>query len=65
MKSKFTREQKEKLLRDVTTLDWLNASQIFKLWWWQYFKKRKIEVFYESLSIGKHAFAAYKDAEKA
>lgn len=60
----MTNNDKRKLLDDAKVFEWLSVVQLFKLIWWEWFNKKRLQVFYDSLKLGKAAIFAYRDAEK-
>ena len=42
----------------------LKCKQIWTLVYWETFRPKKINKFYEMLQIGQHAMAAFKEAKR-
>jgi hypothetical protein len=61
--SVLSQENKKNLLKNSNSFKWLTMKQLLKLIWWELFYKKKIEVFYNGLNIGKAVIFAFKDAE--
>jgi hypothetical protein len=61
--SVLSQDDKKNLLKNSNFFKWLTMKQLLKLIWWKWFYKKKIEVFYNGLNIGKAVIFAFKDAE--
>lgn len=59
----MTKKEQKELLNDSKAFEWLSKKQLFILIWWDLFNKKRMDVFYESLKIGKHVIFAYDDAK--
>jgi hypothetical protein len=62
--NKYTKEEKKKLLEQSNFMDMLNSKQVWNIILWEFFKPKKFNQFLESIEMGKHAWAAYSDADK-
>ena len=58
----LSKKEKKELLEKSQFTQRLNGKQIWNLCWWEIFKPRKVNKFYEMLQIGKAARFAYEDA---
>ena len=59
----FSKTDRKGLLENSKVFEYLNKKQLLRLIFWEWFNKKRITVFYNSLDIGKSAIFAYKDAE--
>jgi hypothetical protein len=59
----LSQDDKKNLLKNSNFFKWLTMKQLLKLIWWEWFYKKKIEVFYNGLNIGKAVIFSFKDAE--
>ena len=60
----LSREEKKELLEKSQVFEQLSFKQIRALIWWEWFKHKKLNKFYEMLLIGKAARFAFKDAKR-
>lgn len=60
----LSKKQKRELLEKSQLMQVLTAKQICALIWWEWFKPKKINKFYEMLQIGKAARFAFEDAQR-
>lgn len=60
----LSKKQKKELLEKSQFTQVLTAKQIRALMWWEIFKPKKVNKFYEMLQIGKAARFAFKDAQR-
>jgi len=60
----LSKKQKRELLEKTRFMEVLNAKQIWALIWWDIFKPKKVNKFYEMLQIGKAARFAFEDAQR-
>ena len=58
----LSKKEKKELLEKSQFTQRLSDNQIWNLCWWEIFKPRKVNKFYEMLQIGKAARFAYEDA---
>lgn len=58
----LSKKEKKELLEKSQFTQRLSGKQIWNLCWWEIFKPRKVNKFYEMLQIGKAARFAYEDA---
>lgn len=59
----LSREEKKELLEKSQMFEHLSFNQICALIWWEWFKPKKLNKFYEMLLIGKAARFAFQDAQ--
>jgi len=60
----LSKKQKMELLEKSQFTQRLSGKQICNLCWWEIFKPRKVNKFYEMLQIGKAARFAFDDAQR-
>ena len=60
----LSNKQKRELLENSQMFEALTFKQIRALIWWEWFKPKKINKFYEMLQIGKAARFAFLDAQR-
>lgn len=60
----LSKKQKKELLEKSQMFEALTFKQIRALIWWEWFKHKKINKFYEMLQIGKAARFAFLDAQR-
>ena len=60
----LSKKQKIELLEKSQMFEALTLKQIRALIWWEWFKPKKINKFYEMLQIGKAARFAFEDAQR-
>ena len=60
----LSKKQKIELLEKSQMFEALTFKQICALIWWEWFKPKKINKFYEMLQIGKAARFAFEDAQR-
>jgi hypothetical protein len=57
-------KEKKELLEKSQMFEHLSFNQILALIWWEWFKPKKLNKFYEMLLIGKVARFAFEDAQR-
>ena len=60
----LSKNQKRELLERTQFMKVLTAKQIRALIWWDIFKPKKVNKFYEMLQIGKAVRFAFEDAQR-
>jgi len=60
----LSKQQKRELLEKSQMFESLTFKQICALIWWEWFKPKKLNKFYEMLQIGKAAQFAFDDAQR-
>ena len=60
----LSKKQKMELLEKSQMFEALTFKQIRALIWWEWFKPKKLNKFYEMLQIGKAARFAFEDAQR-
>lgn len=60
----LSRKEKKELLEKSQMFEQLSFKQIRALIWWEWFKPKKLNKFYEMLLIGKAARFAFRDAQR-
>lgn len=60
----LSKQQKRELLEKSQMFESLTFKQIRALIWWEWFKPKKINKFYEMLQMGKAARFAFEDAQR-
>ena len=60
----LSRKEKKELLERSQMFEQLSFKQIRALIWWEWFKPKKLNKFYEMLLIGKAARFAFEDAQR-
>ena len=60
----LSKHQKRELLEKSQMFEALTFKQIRALIWWEWFKPKKLNKFYEMLQIGKAARFAFEDAQR-
>lgn len=60
----LSKRQKLELLEKSQMFEALTFKQIRALIWWEWFKPKKLNKFYEMLQIGKAARFAFEDAQR-
>jgi hypothetical protein len=60
----LSRKEKKELLEKSQMFEQLSFKQIRALIWWDWFKPKKLNKFYEMLLIGKAARFAFEDAQR-
>lgn len=61
----YTKHKRRALLEQANVHTWLHTSELFTIMWWEWFNKKKAEVFYKGLQKGMHPPFAYRDASKS
>ena len=59
----MTQEEKLKLMNDREVFKYLSLGQTLKLIYWEYFNKRKVDIFVHNLYVGYSVKNAFKDAK--
>jgi len=60
----LSRQQKKELLEKSQVFKQLSFKQIRTLIWWEWFKPKRLNKFYEMIMIGKAARFAFQDAQR-
>ena len=58
----LSKKEKKELLEKSQMFERLTGKQILTLMWWELFNKKRLDVFYHRIQIGKAAKFAYLDA---